>query len=419
MNILLKSVTIVNGSTKSLHLKKRDILIKNGVIDAIETTIEPTGKTKVIAIKDLHVSIGWFDSGVSFGEPGYEERETIENGLLTAAKSGFTDVILNTSSNPTPDSASDIVYLKNAAKNQLTRVHPLGNLTVKGEGEVLAELYDMKNAGASGFYDYKHPMANANLLKIALQYAQNFDGMVFSFPLDKSISGKGIVNEGVTSTKLGLKGIPALAEELQIARDLFVLEYTGGKLFIPTISTANSVKLIADAKKKGLQVFCSVTAHNLVINDSALENFDTQFKVMPPLRTAADIKALQKGVKNGTIDFVTSDHTPLNIELKHVEFDNADFGTIGLESIFGMLNELFDIEQTIALLTKGRSVFGMTEPQLEVGQEANLSLFTTDDTYEFSQDQIFSSSKNSIAIGKQMKGKVVGAIANNQLVLNK
>ncbi|WP_036153750.1 dihydroorotase [Maribacter forsetii] len=419
MNILLKSVTIVNGSTKNLHLKKRDILIKNGVIDAIETTIEPTGKTKVIAIKDLHVSIGWFDSGVSFGEPGYEERETIENGLLTAAKSGFTDVILNTSSNPTPDSASDIVYLKNAAKDLLTRVHPLGNLTVKGEGEVLAELYDMKNAGALGFYDYKHPMANANLLKIALQYAQNFDGMVFSFPLDKSISGKGIVNEGVTSTKLGLKGIPALAEELQIARDLFVLEYTGGKLFIPTISTVNSVKLIADAKKKGLQVFCSVAAHNLMITDSALENFDTQFKVMPPLRTAADIKALQKGVKNGTIDFVTSDHTPLNIELKHVEFDNADFGTIGLESIFGMLNELFNIEETIALLTKGRSVFGMTEPQLEVGQEANLSLFTTDDTYEFSQDQIFSSSKNSIAIGKQMKGKVVGAIANNQLVLNK
>ncbi|WP_300027523.1 dihydroorotase family protein [uncultured Maribacter sp.] len=418
MNILLKSVTIVNGSTKNLHLKKRDILIKNGNIDTIETNIEPNGKTKVIDIKDLHVSLGWFDSGVSFGEPGYEERETIENGLLTAAKSGFTDIILNTSSHPTPDSASDIVYLKNAAKNQLTNIHPLGNLTVKGEGEVLAELYDMQSAGALGFYDYKHPMANANLLKIALQYAQNFDGMVFSFPLDKSISGKGIVNEGITSTKLGLKGIPALAEELQIARDLFVLEYTGGKLFIPTISTANSVKLIADAKKKGLQVFCSVAAHNLSITDTALEDFDTQYKVMPPLRTATDTRALQKGVKNGTIDFVTSDHTPLNVELKHVEFDNADFGTIGLESIFGMLNELFDVEETVALLTKGRSVFGIEAPKLEVGKEANLSLFTINDTYEFSQDQIFSSSKNAIAIGKKMKGKVIGTIANNQLVLN-
>ena len=418
MNTLLKSVTIVNGNTKNLHLKKRDILIKNGVIDAIETNIEPTGKTKVIDIKNLHVSIGWFDSGVSFGEPGYEERETIENGLLTAAKSGFTDIILNTSSHPTPDSSSDIVYLKNAAKEQLTNLHPLGNLTVKGEGEILAELYDMQNAGAKGFYDFKHPMSNANLLKIALQYAQNFGGLVFSFPLDKSISGKGIVNEGITSTKLGLKGIPALAEELQVARDLFILEYTGGKLFIPTISTANSVKLIADAKKKGLQIFCSVAAHNLLITDDALEDFDTQYKVMPPLRTAADVKALQKGVKNGTIDLVTSDHTPLNVELKHVEFDNADFGSIGLESIFGILNNLLGFEESVLLLTKGRSIFGMEEINLEVGQEANLTLFTTEESFEFSEQHIISSSKNAIAIGEKMKGKVVGTIANNQLALN-
>ena len=418
MNILLKSVTIVNGCTKNLHLKKRDILIKNGLIEAIETSIEPSGKIKVIDIKNLHVSIGWFDSGVSFGEPGYEERETIGNGLLTAAKSGFTDVILNTCSHPTPDSSSDIVFLKNAAKDQLTSLYPLGNLTVNGDGEALAELYDMKNAGALGFYDYKRPVSNANLLKIALQYAQNFEGLVFSFPMDKSISGKGIVNEGITSTKLGLKGIPALAEELQIARDLFILEYTGGKLFIPTISTANSVKLIAEAKKKGLDVYCSVAAHNLSITDDELHDFDTEFKVMPPLRTSSDLKALIKGVKNGTIDLVTSDHTPLNIELKHVEFDNADYGSIGLESIFGMMNELLGMEETITLLTKGRSIFGMDTPKLEVGEIANLTLFTTDEAYEFSEKHIYSSSKNSIALGKKMKGKVIGTIANNQLVVN-
>ena len=418
MNTLLKSVTIVNGSAKNLHLKKRDILIKNGVIEAIETSIEPVGKTKVIDIKNLHVSIGWFDSGVSFGEPGYEERETIENGLLTAAKSGFTDVILNTCSHPTPDSSSDIVYLKNAAKDQLTNLYPLGNLTVKGDGVALAELYDMKNAGALGFYDYKHPVSNANLLKIALQYAQNFEGLVFSFPMDKSISGKGIVNEGITSTKLGLKGIPALAEELQIARDLFILEYTGGKLFIPTISTANSVRLIAEAKKKGLEVYCSVAAHNLSITDDELHDFGTEFKVMPPLRTSTDIKALQKGIKNGTIDLVTSDHTPLNIELKHVEFDNADYGSIGLESTFGLINELFDFEETVSLLTKGRSIFGIETPKIEVGEIANLTLFTPDEAYEFSGEHIYSSSKNSIALGKNMKGKVIGTIANNQLVVN-
>ncbi|WP_339654452.1 dihydroorotase [uncultured Maribacter sp.] len=418
MNTLLKSVTIVNGSAKNLHLKKRDILIRNGVIEAIETTIEPTGKTKVIDVKNLHVSIGWFDSGICFGEPGYEERETIENGLLTAAKSGFTDVILNTCSHPTPDSSSDIVYLKNAAKDQLTSLYPLGNLTVNGDGIALAELYDMKNSGALGFYDYKQPVSNANLLKIALQYAQNFDGLVFSFPMDKSISGKGIVNEGVTSTKLGLKGIPTLSEELQIARDLFILEYTGGKLFIPTISTANSVKLIAEAKKKGLEVYCSVAAHNLLITDDELQDFDTQYKVMPPLRTSSDIKALLKGVKNGTIDLVTSDHTPLNIELKHVEFDNADYGSIGLESSFGLINELLDIEETIALLTKGRSIFGIETPKLEVGEKANLTLFTPEETYKFSEENIYSSSKNSIALGKNMKGKVIGTIANNQLMVN-
>ncbi|TLP79742.1 dihydroorotase [Maribacter sp. ACAM166] len=418
MNILLKSVTIVHGNIKALHLKKRDILIKNGVIDAIATTLEPSANTKVIEQQNMHVSIGWFDSGVSFGEPGYEERETIDNGLRTAAKSGFTDVILNTSSTPTPDSSSDIVFLKNAAKDHLTNLYPLGNLTAKGDGEALAELFDMKNAGALGFYDFKHPIVNANLLKIALQYAQNFDGLVFSFPLDKSISGKGIVNEGVSSTRLGLKGIPALAEELQLSRDLFILEYTGGKLFVPTISTENSVKLIAEAKKKGLKVFCSVAVHNLKITDDVLEDFDTQFKVMPPLRTAADTKALLKGIKNGTIDLVTSDHTPLNIELKHVEFDNADYGSIGLESIFGMLNEILGIEETVELLTKGRTIFGIDSPQLEVGQPANLTLFNPDTSYHFSEDHIFSSTKNSIALGEKMKGKVLGTIANNQLVLN-
>jgi len=418
MNILLKSVKIVNESTPKIHLKKRDILIKNGIIEAIETNITAPSNTTIITKKNLHVSIGWFDSGVSFGEPGYEERETIENGLLTASKSGFTDVILNTNSNPTPDSSSNIVFLKNAAKGSLTNLHPLGNLTSSGKGEGLAELFDMKNSGAIGFYDFKTPITNANLLKISLQYAQNFDGLIFSFPLDKSIAGKGIVNEGSNSTSLGLKGIPALAEELQIARDLFILEYTGGKLFIPTVSTANSVKLIADAKKKGLQVFCSTPVHNLILNDSLLEEFDAKYKVLPPLRTKADSKALIKGVKNGSIDLITSDHTPLNIELKHVEFDNADYGSIGLESIYGNLSAVLDTEETIRVLTKGRSIFNLENPKLEIGASANLTFFNPDEKYEFTVDHIYSSSKNAIALGQQLKGKVLGTIANNQLVLN-
>ena len=418
MNVLLKSAKIINPATKSVHLKKRDILIKNGAIVEIASNIEPPAKTKVVSYKNLHVSVGWFDSSVSFGEPGYEERETIATGLKTAASSGFTDILLNPTSNPVPDSSSDIIFLKNAAKDALTRLHPIGNLTVQGSGEALAELYDMKNAGAVGFYDYKSAISNPNLLKIALQYAQNFKGTVFSFPLDKKIAGKGIVNEGVTSTKLGLKGIPALAEELQIARDLFILEYTGGKLHIPTISTANSVKLIAAAKKKGLHITCSVAIHNLLFKDDSLIDFDANYKVMPPLRTKEDRNALLKGVKSGTIDFVTSDHTPLNIELKQVEFDNAAFGTIGLESFFGSLNSLFEIEEVITILTKGRSTFGLEVPELKEGALACLTLFEPETEYKFSKDLITSSSKNSMFLGKSIKGKVLGTIVENTVALN-
>lgn len=417
MNVLLKNATIVDSSNKKLHLKKRDILVKNGVIDTISSKITPPTKTKIIEYKNLHVSIGWFDSSVSFGEPGYEERETIENGLKTAAKSGFTDIVLNPNTNPVPDSSSDIVFLKNAAKDSATNLHPLGTLTVKGEGKDLAEMYDMKNAGAVGFYDFKKSIENSNLLKIALQYAQNFDGLVHSFPLDTKIAGKGVVNEGEVSTKMGLKGIPALAEELHITRDLHILEYAGGKLHIPTISTANSVKLIAEAKKKGLNVSCSVATHNLFVTDDALEEYDTNCKVMPPLRTKKDIKALIKGVKEGVIDFVCSDHIPMNIEEKRVEFDNASYGAAGLETAFGILNQIFDIETTIAFLTKGRERYQLETPTIKEGETACLTLFDPEMESTFNKKGMVSTSKNSMFFEKLMNGSVLGVICNNRILI--
>ncbi|MDO6517973.1 dihydroorotase [Zobellia uliginosa] len=410
MNILLKSAKIIDQNSEELHLKTRDILIKKGTIAKIAAKIEPEGKTRVIKHKNLHVSIGWFDSSVAFGEPGYEERETIANGLHTAALSGFTDIVLNPSTHPAPDSSSSIVFLKNAAADQLTSLHPLGTLTVDAEGVDLAELYDMKNAGAVGFFDFKKPMTNPNLLKIALQYVQNFGGLVYSFPMDTRIAGKGIVNEGEVSTKLGLKGIPVLAEELQVARDLFILEYTGGKLHIPTISTAKSVKLIAEAKKKGLDVSCSVAVHNLSFTDDCLEEFDSAYKTLPPLRTKTDVKALIKGLKDGIIDFVASDHSPMNIEEKRVEFDNASYGSIGLESAFGGLNTLLGTETTIGLLTKGRERYGLKSPVLKEGEKACLTLFDPEVNYIFEEGHISSTSKNSMYMGSQLKGKVYGTI---------
>ena len=330
MNILIKAAIIVDANSKH-NSKKRDILIKNGVITKIASKIKNTENIKEISIKDLHVSSGWFDTSVSFGEPGYEERETIANGLKTAALSGFTAVAVNPNCNPKIDNKATVEFLINKAHKNAVNLYPIGNLTKNAEGIEMAELYDMQNSGAIAFGDYNKPIENANLMKVALQYAQNFDGLVFSYPQDNSIARDGLANEGKNSTVLGLKGIPILAEELRIARDLFLLEYTGGKLHIPTISTAKSVHLIASAKKKGLDISCSVTAHHLNLTDDELHGFKTNTKVSPPLRTIKDVKALQKAVLNGTIDMITSDHNPIDIEHKKVEFNNAKNGTIGLE----------------------------------------------------------------------------------------
>lgn len=417
MNILLKSAKIICPENKELHLKKRDILIKKGIIEKIGASVEAPAQVKTVEKDNLHVSLGWFDSSVCFGEPGFEERETIANGLLTAGKSGFTDIVLNPNTYPVPDTSSDVVFLKERGLGKPTKIHPLGTLTKNADGIDLAELYDMKNAGGVAFYDFKRQISNPNLLKIALLYAQNFDGLVYSFPQDGHIKGNGVVNEGEISTKLGLKGIPALAEELQIARDLFVLEYAGGKLHIPTISTSGSVKLIAEAKKKGLDVSCSVAIHNLFFSDETLVGFDTNFKVSPPLRTKSDCKALIKGVKNGTIDFVTSDHVPMDVEHKRVEFDNAKNGSLGLETAFGALNTLFDLDETINLLTKGRSRYQIEKPKLEEGAKACLTLFNPDGEHEFEAKDILSTSKNSMFVGASLKGKVYGIIHNDLTTL--
>ncbi|TDU39963.1 dihydroorotase [Gelidibacter sediminis] len=417
MNVLIKSATIVD-SKSDFHNDTCDILIENGIITQIKDNIETPQKTKEISHNNLHVSQGWFDSSVSFGEPGYEERETIANGLKTAALSGFTDVAVNSNTNPVIDSYADIAFLKGKSQGNAVNLFPIGALTKNSEGEDLAELYDMSNAGSVAFYDYQKPIRNPNLMKLALQYASNFDGLICSFPQESQISGLGVMNENVMSTSLGLKGNPALAEELQIVRDLFLLEYTGGKLHIPTISTAKSVELIRNAKKRKLDVSCSVAIHNLVLTDDALKTFNTRFKVLPPLRTQSDCNALIEGLKDGTIDMVTSDHNPLDIEHKKIEFDYAKYGTIGLETAFGALNTIFTLKKTVDLLTKGKERYGLTSIPVAIGQKAKLTLFNPSEPYTLTKDMLFSTSKNSIFEDHEFKGKVYGIYNNQQLVIN-
>ena len=416
MNLIIRNATIID-SKSSHHNQKRDLKISGNTIEKIGKNLPSDDKCKEIDLENLHLSPGWFDTSVSFGEPGFEDRETIANGMSVAAKSGFTAVALQPNSFPVIDNQSQVRFVKEKASGNAVNLFPIGALTKGSEGIDLAELFDMKNAGAIAFGDYGKNVANANLLKIGMQYVQDFDGLVIAFSQDEKIKGNGVVNEGIVSTRLGLKGIPALAEELAIARNLFLLEYTGGKLHIPTVSTSKSVELIKAAKEKGLQVTCSVAVHHLVLTDEKLEGFDTRVKVSPPLRDENTRKVLVKAVENGTIDIITSDHNPIDIEHKKMEFDMAKNGTIGLESAFGALLNVLPLETIIAKLTEGKSVFGIENNIIEEGAVANLTLFNPSVKWIFGKENILSKSKNSAFLGENMVGKVYGIYNNRKLVL--
>ena len=416
MKLIIRDAKIID-SKSPFHNKTADILIVDGFIKKIGTSLSNTENVEEIKLDNLHVSQGWFDSSISLGEPGFEDRETISNGLNVAAKSGFTAIALQPNSFPIIDNQSQVNFVLNKATGFATQLYPIGALTKESAGKDMAELFDMQKSGAVAFGDYNKSLSNANLLKIALQYVQDFDGLILAFSQDENIKGNGVANEGVVSTRLGLKGIPNLAEELQIARNLFLLEYTGGKLHIPTVSTKKSVQLIKEAKANGLNVSCSVAVHHLVLTDEKLEGFDTRYKVSPPLRTETDRKSLLKGIKDGTIDMITSDHNPIDIEHKKMEFDGAKSGTIGLESAFGALMTVLPLEIVIEKLTSGKETFGIEIQTINEGSRANITLFNPEPKNVFTKSSILSKSKNSAFLGTQLQGKVYGILNQGQLIL--
>jgi dihydroorotase len=414
MNLLLKNTTILENQNP-FHKQQVDIEITDGIISKIGKNLTVKEGYEVIEKDNLHVSQGWLDTSVVFGEPGFETTETIENGLKVAAKSGFTSVFLHSNTNPAIDNQAILQFVKSKAQNSVSNLHIVGCLTKNSEGTDLAELFDMKNAGVVAFGDYKKSMTNANLLKIAFQYVDNFDGILFVQPMNKDIKGKGFVNEGVVSTKLGLKGIPAMAEEMEIERNIALLEYTKGKLHIPTITTKNSIDLIAKAQAKGLQITCGVSVNNLVLTDEELVDFNSNTKIYPPLRTETDRKALIEGVLNDVISVITSDHCPVNIEQKQLEYDLADYGSIGLESAFGALQTVLPTEVIVEKFTAQKSYFNIENSTISEGNKADITLFNPNEEWVFGKENILSFSKNSIMIGKKMKGKVYGIITNNKI----
>ena len=415
MNLLIKSATVIDPQS-SFHQKTVDILIRNGVIEQIANSIN--ADVKVFDAKGKFVSPGFFDLNCNIGELGLETKETLETGTRAAAAGGFTGIAIMPNTQPPIHSKAEVEYLLNRAKGNLVDVYPLGTISQKREGKDMAEMFDMFQSGAKAFTDGTRPVQDAGLMERAMLYAHGFNAPVFSYPEDSAIAGKAKVNEGEVSTYLGMKGIPSLAEELNIARDLYLAEYTDSPVHFTTISTGRSVDLIRQAKKKGLPVTCDVAAYHLVLTDEELKGFDSNYKVKPPLRTAADVKALVKGLKDGTIDAIVSQHTPHEIEYKDVEFEVAEYGMIGLQTAFSLVVAAGLDETTIVekLAVNPRKILNVDIPAIAEKQKANLVVFDPNIGWEYNKANNQSKSANSPFIGKNLKGRVLLTVNNNQQI---
>ena len=409
MNTLIKAALIIDPESPH-HKKNFDVLISDGIIKKIDKNIDTKADT-VIDGKNCILSPGFFDLHVSFGEPGFEFKEDLESGCKAAAAGGFTDVIQMPSTFPVMQNSAAIQMTTNKKANQLVTVHAAGALSVDMEGHDMTEMYDMHKSGAACFTDHKNAVQDAGVMLRSLLYVKTFDGLVMSFPDDRSLSGKGQMNEGSASTQLGLKGIPALAEELMVARDLMLCEYAEGKIHFSTISTKGSVELIRKAKKAGLKVTCDVAAHHLLLDESKIEEFDTRFKIKPPLRSQEDINALKEGLKDGTIDAICSDHIPEDVENKQKEFDLAAFGAEGLETAFAAANtalkDSMKIEQIIEKFTSApRKIISQPQIKIAEGETACLTLFNPDEVWDVKESDIKSKSRNNPFVGMKLTGKI-------------
>jgi len=415
-NLLIKSAKIVFPDTP-FHNREVDVLINDGKIAQIAADIQADGDDQtVVDAKGQYLAPGFFDMNVNFGEPGLETKEDIVSGCAAAAAGGFTGVAVRPNTYPPLHSRSEVALVVNHAKSLLVDVHPIGTISKNRKGEELAELYDMKLAGAVAFSDGDRPVQQAGLMSRALLYSKGFNGRIIAYPEDVSVAAGAKMNEGVMSTFLGMRGNPNLAEALMVARDLYLAEYNHAAIHFSTISTAESVDLIRKAKAKGIQATCEVAAHHLVMTDDLIVGFDSNYKVSPPLRTAEDREALLNGIKDGTIDAIVSQHTPHEVEYKEVEYQIAADGIIGLQTVLPLVIQAgLTVGQLVDKLAIGpRRVLGLPVPVFKEGADANLALFDINKEWRFDQRTNRSKSNNSPLLGHTLKGAVTMVINKRQ-----
>lgn len=415
-NYLIKNTTVLDPTSK-WHGKKVSVLIANGIFSIEEKIQQIPANTEELDYNGTYVSPGFCDLYVNINDPGFEYREDINSVANAAIAGGFTTICATADNHPMTQTKAQVEYILNNSKNTAVTILPIGAVTENFDGKTPTEMQDMHHAGAIAFSDIPHSIKDSGVFLRALQYVQPFKGLIITLPFDKTLVGDGQVNESEVSVRMGMKGITNLSEYATVQRDIEILRYTGGNLHLVGISTKESVALIRKAKADGLQITASVFVHHLISDESKLKTFDSNYKVFPPLRTLADQDALIEGLKDGTIDCISTQHTPLNIDEKNVEFEVANFGIIGLETAFGLLNQKLETiiskEKLVELLS--------SNPSKIIKQKINASLVFLDFNQEwvFAEKDIRSKSKNTPYIGHTMKGKVKAVFSKGKFIINK
>lgn len=412
MKILIQAAEIIDPNS-GFHQKQKNILIHNGRITAIGD--KNFAADMVIKAEGMMISPGWFDLGTFIGDPGLEYKEDLDSGTRAAAAGGFTEIAMLPNTVPCVQTKNEVSYIVRGNEARLVQVYPMASVTLNNKGEELTEMIDLHTAGAVGFTDGLKPIWHTDIFLKSLQYLQKFNGVLIDHPEDYWLNLFGQMHEGVNSTRLGLKGMPRIAEEIVVGKNLELLQYAGGRLHFARVSTPKSLEVIRSAKKK-FQVTCDVTVFQALLDDSFLADFDTNYKVNPPLRERADNEAIIKGLREGTIDVLTSGHLPQDEESKNLEFDRAEFGIITLQTFCAHLTALSKFVDWHILIEKvttaPRRVLGLPIPRIKEDTVANLTLIDPEAKWVLNDESNFSKSKNSPWYGKELKGKTV-AVFNN------
>ena len=419
MKVLIKKATIIQPGQG--ELSKKDILIEDGVITNIAKGISDSTAT-VIESPNLHASPGWMDIGAQQGQPGHEYRETLLSMGYAARAGGFTALAPFPRTNPPIQSRVEIEYLQQFKNTLPVTLYPIGAVSQDLGGKDLTEMIDMIHAGAVAFSDGRKYPLESGLLTRALEYVIPFQSLIIDFPLDRSLTAEGQMHEGKVSTSMGLTGIPSVGEEITIQRDLQLVNYTKSRIHFHAVSSAGAVALIQRAKNDKLPVTCDVPAMHLLLEDKDVGDFNSNLKVLPPLRESRDRKALIKALKDGVIDHISSIHSPMEVETKECEFTYASFGSIGLETSFAVANSvlrfIMPLEEIIDKFCTGpRQLLGVPIPSIRRGAAAEITLFDPDTEWTY-QGTAHSLSRNDALAGRTFTGRVIGTVVGTMLSIN-